>query len=170
MADDSKKATAITKLDSVPMERPSSWQHGGALKAYGGTIEAADAASIGTVYRFFRVPSWARCDNLVLMNDALSAGAMDIGLYRTAADGGAVVDADFFASAVAVSSANKATGGSNIAYEADSTAMNIDKVEKRIWEVLGLTIDPVLEYDVAGTVTTALGAAGTVSLRGHFTW
>lgn len=170
MADDSKKTTAITNLDATPVLRAMSWYHGGALKSYVGTVEAADAASIGTVYRFFRIPSWARVESIHVMNDALSAGAMDVGLYKCAADGGAVVDADFFASAVAVSSANKATGGSNVAWEADSTASNIDKVDKRIWEILGLTSDPQLEYDVAGTVTTALGAAGTISLRGTFTW
>jgi hypothetical protein len=167
MADDSKKTTAITNLDASPTLRADSWYHGGALKKYAGTVEAADAASIGTIYRFFRIGSWMRVDSLVLMNDALSAGAMDIGLYDTAANGGAVVDADFFASAVSLASANKATGGSNIAYEADSTAMNIDKVTKRVWEVLGLTSDPGKRYDVAGTVTTAIGAAGTISLRGE---
>jgi hypothetical protein len=166
MADDSKKTTAITGLDSKPVERPNPWYHGGGVKAYAGTVEAVDGASIGSVYRFFRVGSWMRVDELVLMNDALSAGATDIGLYRTAADGGAVVDADFFASAVPLASAQTPKSGLNVTYESDSTAMNIAKCDKRIWEALGLTVDPGLEYDVAATLTTAAGAAGTISLRG----
>jgi hypothetical protein len=105
------------------------------------------------------------------MNDAIaSAGTVDIGLYQPASSGGAVVDADFFASAVSIVSANKATGGSNVAWEADSTASNIALVDKRIWEMLGLTSDPNLEYDVAATVVTPTGGAGTLSLRGKFAY
>jgi hypothetical protein len=171
MAADPKKATAITNLDATPLLRAQPWYHGGAVKSFVGTVEAADAADATTsIYRFFRVGSWMRVEDLFLMNDALSAGAVDVGLYRTTNDGGAVVDVDFFASAVSVASANKATGGTNIAWEAAGSASDISKVDQRIWEVLGLTTDPNLEYDVAATVSTALGAAGTISLRGKFAW
>jgi len=168
MADDSKKSTTITGLDTDPPLRPNSWVAGGVPKSYVETVEAADAASIGSKYRFFRVTSWMRVEDLFVMNDALSAGAMDVGLYDTADNGGAVVDADFFASAVSLASANKATGGTNIAWEAAGSASDISKVTQPIWQVLGLTSDPRKEYDVVGTVTTALGAAGTISLRGKF--
>jgi hypothetical protein len=105
--------------------------------------------------------------NLAIYCDALGAGcAGDVGLYRTAADGGAVVDADFFASAVAIATA---VNGTDITYEAAS-AMDISKIEQRIWEVLGLTVDPNLEYDVAVTLTAATVAGGTLSLRGSFAW
>jgi hypothetical protein len=89
-------------------------------------------------------------------------------LARTAADGGGYVDQDFFASAVALGSA---LNGTDITYEAASgAAMDIANIEKRIWEVLGLTSDPNLEYDVLATVTTAITAAGTISLAGVFSW
>ena len=166
MADDSKKSTTITNLDAQTGIRPNSWYHGGNLRSYIETVEAADAASANSVYRFFRVHSWMRVDDLFLMNDALSAGAVDVGLHDI--NGGAAVDQDFFASAVAVSTANKATGGTNIAWEAAGSASDISKGTQRIWEVLGLTTDPNKEYDVTATVTTALGAAGTLTLRGKF--
>jgi hypothetical protein len=170
MADDSKKSGSITDIDSTPALRPGSWKHGGTVKKYAGTLEAADLASVGTIYRFFRIGSWMRVDSIILANDAMSAGAVDIGLYKPTIEGGTVVDADFFASAVSVASAAKSTNGTNVTVEADSTAMNIDKAEKRVWEVLGLTTDPNLEYDVAATITTAFGAAGTLTLRGEVTW
>jgi hypothetical protein len=164
------KSGSITNLDASPVLRPGSWMHGGAIKLFSGTVEAVDGDSIGSIYRMFRVGSWMRPEAVILANDALSAGTGDVGLYRTTVEGGAVVDADFFASAVSMAAAGKSTNGTNVTVESDSTAMNIDKAEKRIWEVLGLTVDPNLEYDVAITLTAAAGAAGTVTLRGTFTW
>jgi hypothetical protein len=161
------KTTSITNLDATPIVRAQSWVHGGHSKPYAGTVETLATDSIGSTYRFFRVGSWMRPVNLAIYCDALGAGcAGDVGLYRTAADGGAVVDADFFASAVAIATA---VNGTDITYEAAS-AMDISKIEQRIWEVLGLTVDPNLEYDVAVTLTAATVAGGTLSLRGSFAW
>jgi hypothetical protein len=102
--------------------------------------------------------------SLTLFCDALTGGAADLGLYRAAADGGALVSAALFASAQSVASANAA--GISARFEADDVA----NVEKRIWELLGLTADPNLEYDVALTLTAALSASGTLALQGVFSW
>ena len=164
MAVNAYKTVSITNLDATPILRANPWVHGGNSKQFAGTVEAVNGDSIGSTYRFFRVGSWMRPVSLTLFCDALTGGAADLGLYRAAADGGAVVDQDLFSTAVSVASA--ITTGTNIRFEQDDVA----NVEKRIWELLGLTADPNLEYDVALTLTAALTASGTLALQGVFSW
>src|SRR4029078_9982521 len=107
---------------------------------------------------------WMRPVSLTLFCDALTGGAADLGLYRAAADGGALVSGGLFATAQSIAS-SKATGIA-ARFEADDVA----NVEKRIWELLGLTADPNLEYDVALTLTAGISASGTLALQGWFSW
>jgi hypothetical protein len=158
------KTVSITNLDATPILRANPWVHGGNSKQFAGTVEAVNGDSIGSTYRFFRVGSWMRPVSLTLFCDALTGGAADLGLYRAAADGGAVVNASLFATAQSVASANAT--GIQLRFEADDVA----NVEKRIWELLGLTADPNLEYDVALTLTAGLSASGTLALQGVFSW
>jgi hypothetical protein len=164
MAINAYKTVSITNLDATPILRANPWVHGGNSKQFAGTVEAVNGDSIGSTYRFFRVGSWMRPVSLTLFCDALTGGAADLGLYRAAADGGAVVDADIFATAQSVASANAT--GIQVRFEADDVA----NVEKRIWELLGLTADPNLEYDVALTLTAGVTASGTLALQGVFSW
>lgn len=158
------KTFSITNLDAQPILRANPWVHGGNSKQFAGTVEAASGDSIDSVYRFFRVGSWMRPVSLMLFCDAITSGAADCGLHRTAADGGAVVNRSLFATAQSIAAA--ITLGTNIRFEADDVA----NVEKRIWEMLGLTADPNLEYDVTLMLTAATTAAGTLSLQGGFSW
>jgi hypothetical protein len=102
--------------------------------------------------------------SLTLFCDAITSAAGDLGLYRTASDGGAVVSQTLFASAQSIASA--ITLGTNVRFEQDDVA----NVEKRVWELLGLSADPNLEYDVTLTLTAAATAGGTISLQGAFSW
>jgi hypothetical protein len=164
MAVNAYKTLSIANLDATPIVRANPWVHGGNSKQFAGTVEAVNADSIGSTYRFFRVGSWMRPVSFTLFCDALTGGAADLGLYRSAADGGALVSQALFASAQSIAAAN--TAGLSIRFEQDDIA----NVEKRIWELLGLTADPNLEYDVALTLTAALTASGTLSLQGVFSW
>jgi hypothetical protein len=159
------KTTSITNLDATPIIRANPWIHGANARQYIGTLETITADDTGSRYRFWRIGSWMRPVAVSIFCDAMTAGAVDVGLYRTAADGGAVVDADFFGSAVSLATA---LNGTDITYEQASTGEDISKAEQRIWEVLGLTVDPNLEYDVVASVTTAITAGGTLTLRGAF--
>src|SRR3954470_15207319 len=158
------KTLSITNLDATPILRANPWVHGGNSKQFAGTVEAVTGDSIGSTYRFFRVGSWMRPVSLTLFCDALTGGAADLGLYRAAADGGALVSAAVFASAQSIAAANAA--GISMRFEQDDIA----NVEKRIWELLGLTADPNLEYDVALTLTAAISASGTLALQGVCSW
>lgn len=160
------KSTFITNRDAGTgtLSNP---QLNNILKNAVGTVEAANADSIGSKYFMAQLPSNARVSKVLLSCDAIStSGAVDCGIYRTTADGGAVVDADFFASAVVLTSA---LNHSDITHEADPTGAGAgfgqEDVEKPLWQALGLTADPSVLYDVILTVTTATGGAGTVSLE-----
>lgn len=155
------KATPLSNSDSVPRVPNTSFFQNGAIKEDIGASSVADGDSIGSTFRLARISSSVRVSQLLLSCGAVTAAAADIGLYRTAADGGAVVDADFFASAQSIASALTHT---DVTYESGVVALA--NRGKRIWEQLGLTADPFLDYDVALTLTAAAsGGAGGVELK-----
>lgn len=160
MATENLKSTAVTNGDATPTDQTGAYIAHGRLRESVGIVEAA-AGDVGSTYRTARVPSSARVSEVWFACDDLGTGVtMDVGLYRTAADGGAVVDADLFASAIDVATA--AVAWTQIINE--SGVVNIDDSEKRLWEMLGLTADPQIMYDV---VCTSGGAAatGTIAMR-----
>jgi hypothetical protein len=137
------------------------------LKNAVGTVEGANGDSIASKFIMAQVPSNARISRVLLSCDAIStSGAADCGIYRSTADGGAVVDVDFFASAQVLTAA---LVHSDITHEADAADAGAGygraDVEKPLWQALGLTSDPSVLYDVVLTLTTALGGAGTVNLE-----
>lgn len=131
-----------------------------------GTVEAANGDSIASTYRLIRVPSNFVITSLRLAWDALGGSAAgDIGVYQVAAYGGAVVDADEFASAVALSSAGAWTDELE-----EAAAADIAKIGQAIWERIGESADTGRAYDIAVTLTAASGAAATISaiVRGFY--
>lgn len=165
MAVANTKSVAISNRDGAPrIPSPAHLVRGPLFEAVG-TVEVAAADDNGSVYRFARLRSSDRVSEVRLWTDGITgATAYDLGLYRTDADGGAVVDDDIFASAVDISGG---LAGTDVTFESGST--NIDKVEKRIWELLALSADPQLDYDLCLTADTVGSAAGTISLRVRFT-
>jgi hypothetical protein len=157
------KTSIITTEDAAGEKLAS---NGRAEHVFVGTAEAANGDSIASVYRLIRVPSNFVLTGLRLAWDALGGSAAgDVGVYQTAANDGTAVDADEFASAVALSSAG---GWTDILEEAAAT--DIAKIGQPLWERLGLTADSGRGYDLAVTLTAASGAAGTVSMiaRGYY--
>lgn len=157
------KSTPITNADAKPRLPNTAVTDGGPVLEKVGTLEAVSGDSINSVYRMLRIRSSTRVTELLLYCDAITTCAADVGLYRTADDGGAVVDADFFASAQSLASASVV--GLNVLYEAAAGPADVANIEKRVWQMLGLTADPGVQYDVALTLTAAAGSAGTVSLK-----
>lgn len=163
MAINAYRTNAITNLDATPIVRANPWVHGGNSKQFAGTLDVVSDDTVGTTLRFFRIGSWMRPVSLVLFHDDLG-GVLNLGLYRTAADGGAVVRTDQFAESYPAD--QERHGGVNLRFHAD----HIGNIEKRVWELLGLHADPNLEYDVTATLVTPLTAGGTISLAGTFSW
>lgn len=162
MAEVNRNSTAIADMVATPqvLVNPSKGA-AGVLKEVAGYVANAADDSANSIHRFCRVPSNARISQVLLTTgDATTAGAVNIGVYQTAGNGGAVVDADLFASALAL------TGGPFV--NSDQTYESGEYTEaesvKPLWEVLGLSSDPNREYDIATTISTTYNGAAVGQL------
>jgi hypothetical protein len=173
MAVANTKSTAVTNADATqPRVQGQTWVQGAQPTVAVATVEVAAADDNDSVYRFVRVPSNARIHRLELMTDAI-AGATDynLGLYKPANVGGGAVAKDatgntsqdnLFADALDL------TVGNTVPVDVLHAQVNIADCEKRLWELLGYTADPFLEYDIAATGITVGTGAGTISLRAEW--
>ncbi len=152
-------STPVANADAKPVVKNSVKVAEGNLLSSVGNAAVANGDSIGSVYRMVRIRSSCRVNSVSLVTDAITSAAADIGLYRKAADGGAVVDADFFRAAQTIATASQCT------QVAHGNLMKAGQLTLRVWELLGLTQDPGIEYDVALTLTAAATAAGNVGLK-----
>jgi hypothetical protein len=160
------KSTLITNADATPAVLNSPRVDGGFERIEVATAAITSGDSIDSTYRMFRVPSNAVMTDLRIYSPDIGTTTIsDIGLYRTAKDGGAVVDADFFASALSLK--DGALNGTDVLHE--SAVFSIANSGKELWDALGLTSDPSVFYDVAFTLTAAADATGTVKLIGRYT-
>jgi hypothetical protein len=160
------KSSAITGLDAKPAQPQNARLIGGPLQSAAATVELGSADSINSQYRLFRVPSGVCLRSLTVYCDAITSAAANIGVYRTASDGGAVVNATAFAAAASIATAISL--GSNLLFQGDPTNgnandMGLASIEKMLWQVLNLAADPYVEYDIVVTLTAAATAAGTLS-------
>lgn len=157
MAVEALKSAGITNADASPRVPNNARVFGGMVREAVGTIQFAASSSIGSIARLCRIPSNARVSQVTVSSDAFdTTGAADIGIYKATAQGGAVVDADFFASALLLTSALPNTDCTH-----ESGAYGVEDLEKPLWEALGLSADPQVDYDVAATLTAANGAGAT---------
>lgn len=168
MAVVTKASAAIAQRDGIPSQTNSTQASTkvatGRVKESIGVIAVANGDSTGSVLRFFSLHSSWRVSSLLASCTAITGAAADIGLYDLPTrNAGAVVDADFFASAQSLASA---LDGTNVTRE--SGLITVDKLEQPIWKLLGLAADPGVWYDVAATLTADATAAGSVALKGHF--
>lgn len=154
------KSTVVTNADASPRVANDSRIDSGVVRCSTGTVEVAAADSDTSVYRFVRLPSNAIIHKIEIYNDAITGGtAYECGIHKNAADGGAVVDADVFATTLDLSSAHATP--LDIAFEAYDFA----NCEKKLWEQLGLSADSFLQYDLTMTGTTVGTAAGTITVK-----
>jgi len=158
------KSTLITNADATPVVFNSPRVDGGPERVAVATADITSGDSIASTYRMFRVPSNAVMTDLKIYSPDIGTTTIaDIGLY--AADGGAVVDADFFASALSLK--DGALNGTDVLHEA--AVFTIANSGKELWSALALTSDPGVFYDVTLTLTAAADATGTVKLLGRYT-
>ena len=159
------KSTLVTNADATPAVLNNPRVDGGYERIEVSTVAITSGDTTASTYRMFRVPSNAVMTDLrIYAPDIGTTTAADIGLYRTAKDGGAVQDADFFASAVSLNGG--AINGTDVLHEA--AVFTIANSGKELWEALALTSDPSVFYDVALTLTGDADAAGTVKLIGRY--
>lgn len=159
------KSARITGRDSSPPSKGGMTLGPRRLYDDSATVEVTNGDSIGSKFILATVPSHASMRELVVLCDAITSAAADFGLYRTTQDGGAVVDADLFASAQSIATA--ITAGTNVLHE--SGVLDVSKIEQPLWQVLGLASDPGIDYDIVATLTAAATATGTLSARAVYT-
>jgi|ERR1700749_1245317 len=155
-------STQVANADAKPVVKNSAKVAEGNVMSSVGGVAIANGDSSTSVYRVLRIRSGTRVNGLSLVCDAITGAAADIGLYQIAAKGGAVVSQQFFAAAQSLASAQS---GLPVAH------LNLQKagqIAQRVWEVLGLSADPGLEYDVAFTLTAGATAAGNAALKCDF--
>jgi hypothetical protein len=158
MAVVNRKSQIVTNATTTPVVLSDPALHGGFLRERAAVVTSAADDSATSVFRFFRVSSTSRISQiLVSAADATTAGAIDIGIYQTEDNGGAVVDADLFASALDL------TAGpyNNSDQTFESGQYTLAETEKPLWEVLGLSADSQREYDVCAVVTTTFNGGPT---------
>lgn len=159
------KSTVISNRDAVPSVISSRTLSGSALQHARGVCAITNGDSIASKFRFLQLPSNALVTSVkVSAPDIGTTTAMDIGVYRTTIDGGAVVDADLFASALSLNGG--AISKSEVLYE--SGVITVANGEKQLWQLAGLSADPKCLLDVVGTLTGAADAAGSVLVEADY--
>lgn len=169
-------STAVANANATPrVQNPVGLEGGTMVRAVNGLAVITSSDSIASIYRFGKIRSSDFVDTMQLVTtaDAGTTTAGDIGLYNTLthSSGGTVVDVDFWASAFSLNGGAITRGAASAALSADQTFESgaagglITNAEKRVWEQLGLSSDPGLEYDVALTLTGACDGTATALMQ-----
>lgn len=156
-----RNSTAIANAVAVPITKNNPADIGNIVRRRAGRIATAADDSANSVQRYVRVPSNASQIRVFLScADAATAGNINLGVYQTAENGGAVVDADLFAAAFAL------TNGPYTFNELTFSSGEYTYAEfvQPLWQVLGLSADPVRDYDIAQTITTNFNGGPTSML------
>lgn len=157
------KSVNLTNFDSSKMGVQGT--HNTVRRLFADTVEAPVMAQNDTL-RVLRLPVDAQLPSLRFACDDLgTTGAFSIGIayptYFTPAGGtaGAVIAAGAFATALDVKTAAVAFTDYRFSVK------NIDTVQKKLWELAGLSARPICpELDILITATTAVDVGGTVSM------
>jgi hypothetical protein len=158
MAVNNRTATAISNATANPSVANTPPRSPGRLVRVQEVITSAADDDATSVYRFFRVKSSDIVASVqISCADATTAGALNVGLYDTSENGSAVVDADLFASAFALT--NGPYSNTDITFE--SGEYTFAEAQKQLWEVLGLSSDPCKDYDVCAVVSTTFNGGPT---------
>lgn len=158
------KSTAITNRDATPQVLTDRGLTRGETYVAFAKFEIAAGDDDGSTLRICELPSNCRVKSIKIWNDAITGStSWDVGIYRTTEDGGAVVDADLFASAVDIAAG---LTGTELRFEAGTTAP-IDYVEYKLWQIADLgaathATDPGYNWDLVATANTIGSAAGTI--------
>lgn len=155
------KSTAITNRDATPKVPTNAKLYGAPVQNGFGYCTAAASDDTSSTYRCVAVPSNAVIRSIMLSSVAQGgSAAVDVGVYRATVDGGAVVDQDFFGSAVSVVSAVQRSDVTN-----ESTTNTLAKQEQPLWQAVGLSSDPGGELDIVATPTATMTNGGAIGLN-----
>ena len=160
------KSLQITGLDATPVTKLNTSYFGGSVRTAVGHIAAANivGGTAGQWYTFVRVPARARVLGIFATGADTTTGDVACTLYRTAANGGAVIGAGLFSA-----------GAGDVDWSAEKDRVRLDILPTALQRsqilsdafataigTAGATAD--VEFDVALTIVTALGAGIATTL------
>lgn len=164
MATDTLLSATITNRDATPRVASNSRLAGAHLRSAVGYATSIAGVLTGSTYRLVSVPSNAYVRSVLLSCAALGGStAHDVGVYRTTADGGAVVDADLFASGVSTVSALSRSDVTN-----ESTTNTVAVREQPLWQAAGMAADPGGYLDIVLTSTATNTSGGLIGVEVNY--
>jgi len=152
----------ITNTVATPPVRNRVGLGGGRERRKTAKYAFAGAQANADTLRMMRIKSNDVPNEILLSCDALTGMTnVDVGLYLPG-NAGAVVDVNLFDSAQTLATAlvrQEKRVGTNSAFTTSET------LGQTVWELLGLSADPVLEYDLVLTLIASGTASGDVILE-----
>lgn len=162
MAEVELKSTQVTNDDATPAVLTDAILTGARLIETVGHVQTNSDDSDNSEYLMVKVPSNARISQVLLSHDdSGTTGLANVGVFN--ADG-SVKDEDLFASAVDLNTA--ATVHTDVTHE--SGQYGIEDSEKRLWEALGDSEDPHVDYIIGLKLTAAVTAATDIVLKARY--
>lgn len=161
-----KLSTALANTYAAKPKLNSSQIDVGQIRQSVGVASVASGDDDGSVYRICRVHSSWRISSIRVNNAAITGGEdYDIGLYEPYVSGQSpnAVDADLFADGLDFSAPRAELE------EVLTVPTTGNGIEKAIWQLLGLSADPGLEYDLCLTANTVGSADGQINVLVEFT-
>lgn len=168
------KSTLLTNRDATPKVLSDAMLAGGIMEEVIGSVKTNNGDNIGSQYRLIQVPSNARVSQLYWQADALGSGCiLDVAVwypttlplgganFLTSSSQSALISSSIFATALAGSASAVAIT------EITNQSLNygIGVQEQALWQALGLTADPEIDFDMGFTLRGATAAAGYVGLK-----
>lgn len=176
MAATTEKGVLITNLEATPVLQGGGGQTGNGLKVAYVTEEVATTSidEVNDIFLALPLPAGARMLGLKLFNDDLDSNgsptlAVDVGGYYgndvVGQDAGTAIDVNNIGTAITTLQAANVVGV-EILFE----ALDINKVGKPLWEILGLTRNPggTIYIGFKVTAVSATPVAGTVTLIAQY--
>jgi hypothetical protein len=167
-------STELTNLAADPIVVNDIHDNGGRVRVKSATVAVASGDDDGSTFRFFRVRSGHKIISLQCRCDLITAMTnVDCGLYTI--NGGALVDVDLYSDGNTLAVATPAIPHINATAPflelrwGDITTSTIQDVNNKVWEDLGLSEDPGLEYDIVLTAVTVGSANGDIALTMLYT-
>lgn len=160
MASSILKSTVITNRDALPRVANNNRLSNAHKRTATGFVTSLAADDTNSRYRLVAVPSNAIIRGIYLGSVAQGAGAVNVGVYRNTADGGAAVSASLFAAAFSVAAA---VARSDVTNQAGTYTFSLR--EQPLWQAAGLAADPLSDLDIVVAPSTTFTNGGQIGIE-----
>lgn len=162
------KSTLVSNADSSPVILNNPYVALGLDRFQTAVVAIGSTDTAASTYRLCKIASSANISDIQIQNDALTTGtSYKCGVLFQAVDGGAVVvaasDQICFSAVSMVAARNVWT---SLYFPAILGAAGLVANQTlRIWELLGLTVDPFKVYDLVISGVTVSTVGGNIAAR-----